>query len=135
VERTTQNVGSGLLAQPDQKPNVMDRDQPEPEDVFHHEEVSQIAPRVRRTGLTIAAGVERRRRFLERCPPHIEPAGGKPRGTVAAVPGCGHAVEHVDPSRDPLQQIGGKANAHKITGSIHRQRRRQQLDDTMHDRF
>src|SRR5689334_3552577 len=50
VERAVQNVSPRLLAEPDQEADVVDRDEPEPQHLFDHEEVAEIAPRVRGAG-------------------------------------------------------------------------------------
>ena len=65
-------MGPGLFAEPDQEPNVVNRDQSQPQDVFDHEEVAQIAPGVRGTGFTVAPGIERLHRPFERGAFHVD---------------------------------------------------------------
>src|SRR5690349_13666125 len=79
VERSVEDVRPRLLAEPDQEADVVNRDEPEPEHLADHEQVAKIAPRIRRAGLTVALGVERLGRALERGAPHVDPAGRQPR--------------------------------------------------------
>ena len=54
---------------------------------------------------------------------------------MPAVPRGGDAVEQVHAARDPLEQIGGKADSHKITGDLARQARLERLQHAMHHRL
>src|SRR3954447_23846668 len=144
LEGAVQDVSPGLLAQPDQEPDVMNRDQPQSQHVFDHEEVPEIASRIRGAGLTVTGGIERLGRAFQPRPPHINSAvrqpggraparGGGPRGR--AVAGGSNAVEEIDSPRNSLQQIGRKANSHKITGDLYGQCRLQEFENVMHHRL
>src|SRR5262249_41403308 len=116
LECPVHDVRARLLAEPDEKADVVQRDQPQAEHVLDHEQMPEVAARIRGARLAVALGVERLDRAFESGPPHVDPAGGQPSGPVAAVPGSGDAVEQVNATRDALQQIGGEADTHKITG-------------------
>ena len=60
VERAGQDMAPGLLAQPDQEADVVQRDQPEPQHVLDHEQMAQVAARVGAAGLAVAFRIERR---------------------------------------------------------------------------
>src|SRR5712672_404269 len=61
------NGGSHLRREADQIANVVQRQQPQSEELARHEQMAQIAPRIRRTRLTVAARVQR---------PVVGPVGG-----------------------------------------------------------
>ena len=54
---------------------------------------------------------------------------------MPAVPRRGDAVEQVHAARDPLEQIGGKADTHKITGRLAGQGGLEQLQHAVHHRL
>src|SRR5690349_16878598 len=128
-------MAPGLLSQTYQEADVVDRDQPQAQDVFDYEQVPQISAGIRGTGLAVAGRVEGRSRVSERGASHIEPAARKPCRSMPAVPGGCHAVKEIDSSSDSFQQIRGKTDPHKITGNIGRQCGVQSLEDAMHYRF
>ena len=113
----------------------MDRDQPQPEHVLHHEEVPEIAAGIGGAGLAVALRVERLGRPLERGAADVDPAGRQPRGAVPAVPRGGDAVEQVHAARDSLEQIRRKSDSHKITGDLARQAGLEQLEHAVHHRL
>src|SRR5258705_5161274 len=49
------NDGSHLRREADQIANILQRQQPQPEQLAPDEQVAQVAPRIRRTRLTVAA--------------------------------------------------------------------------------
>ena len=51
----------------------------------------------------------------------VETTGGGQRGAGARRARRQHAVEHVDPARDHLEDPGGVADAHEVAGLRHRQ--------------
>src|SRR5882724_5000862 len=51
------NGGSHLRREADQIANVVQRQQPQSEELARHEQMAQIAARIRRTGLAVAARV------------------------------------------------------------------------------
>jgi hypothetical protein len=54
---------------------------------------------------------------------------------MAAVTRGRDAIEEIDSPRNPLQQVGGKADPHKITGDLPGQPGLQQFQDSMHHRL
>src|SRR6185295_66145 len=48
-----------LLGEPDQVSDVVQRQQPQSQQLVRHEQVAQVTPRVRGTGLAVAGRVER----------------------------------------------------------------------------
>ena len=54
---------------------------------------------------------------------------------MAAVPGGGNAVEHINAPSDSLDQIFRKSNPHKITRAVPGQAGAQFLQYPMHDRL
>src|SRR6476661_2175929 len=102
IEGAVEDAGPGLLAEPHQKPHVVDRDQAQPEHVLDHEQMPEVTPRDRGTGLAVALRIERLGGPLERGAPYVDSAGGQPRRTVPPVPGGGDAVEEIYSARDPL---------------------------------
>src|SRR4051794_11171827 len=95
----------------------------------------EVAPRDGGAGLAVALRIERLAGSLELSTAYVDPARRQPRGAVPAVPRRRDTVEEVHPARDPLEQIGGKADSHKITGDFSRQPRLEQLQDAMHHRL
>src|SRR3954470_1072909 len=87
LEGAVQDVSPGLFTQPDQELDVMNRDQPQSQHVFDHEQVPEIASRIRRAGLTVTGGIERLSRAFQPRPPHINSAVRQPGGPVPAVAG------------------------------------------------
>src|ERR1700675_1332477 len=85
IEGAVQDMRPGLFTQAYQEPDVVDRDQAQPEHVFDHEQVPEITPRIRGAGLTIAGGIERLGRTLQPCASHIDPAIRQPGRSVPAV--------------------------------------------------
>src|SRR4051794_41723580 len=95
----------------------------------------EVAPRNRGAGLAVALRIERLGRSLELGAAHVNPTSRQPSGAVPAVPRRRDTVEEVHPARDPLEQIGGKADSPKITGGFSRQPPLEQLQDAMHHRL
>src|SRR5688572_20572203 len=75
LERAVQDVGPGLLAEPHQKSDVVDRNQAQPQHVLDDEQVPEIASGIRGARLAITGGIERLGRPFERGAPHVDPAG------------------------------------------------------------
>src|SRR5918997_4317196 len=73
-ERAIEDMGACLLTKPHKKTDVVDGDESQTEDVVHHEQVPQIPSRVSRACLTIAGGVERLDRTLERGTFYVHPS-------------------------------------------------------------
>ena len=83
-------MNAGLFTQPDQEPDVVNRDQSQSKHVFNHEQVSEIPSRIRGAGLAVTGGIERGGGILECRTPDIEPACWKPGGSMASIAGGGH---------------------------------------------
>src|SRR5436309_1589357 len=113
LERAIQDVDSSLLAQPYQKPHVVNGHQPQPQDILDHEQVPQIPAGNGGAGLAIALQIQRFRGTLERSSLDVEPAAGQPGGAVTPTPSGGLAIEEIHSAGDPLQQVPRKSDTHK----------------------
>src|SRR3954468_13217852 len=76
IEGAVQDVSPGLFTQPDQESDVVNRDQPQSEHVFNHEQVPEVTSRIRSAGLAITGGVERLGRAFQPRPPHVDATVG-----------------------------------------------------------
>src|SRR5467141_72595 len=107
------NGGSRLRREADQIANIVQRQQPQSEQLARDEQMTQVSPRIRRARLAVAARVQR---------PVVGPVGGianvhgafwRVRRAVAAAAGGGDTVEQVHAPLYRGDQIRRKPDTHK----------------------
>ena len=135
LEGPINNSCACLFTETNEKSHVVERDEPQTEHVLDHEQVTQVAPRIRGTRLAVALGIERLDRPFESRAPHIDSARRQPSGAVTTIPRGSHAVEQVDAAGDALQQIRGESDTHKITGHFRGKDGTEILQHAVHDLF
>src|SRR5579859_8285656 len=95
----------------------------------------QVAARIRRARLTIAARIERPVVRAVRRVPNVERAVRRERRAVAPATRRGDAVEQIDAALDRRHEIFWKPDAHKITGKRVGEPRLQDVERGVHLRF
>jgi hypothetical protein len=128
-------VTAGLLTEPHQESDVVDRDQAETEHVLYHKQMPQISSCVGRTSFAVAGRIERLGGTFERRAPHVDAPAGQPGGAVTPVARGRDAIEQIDAPRDPFEQVGRKTDSHKITGDLPRQPGPEKLQNAVHYRL
>lgn len=82
------------------------------------EQMMDISLGVYTVDITVAVGVER----LETVGPfgvaHIDDASAAEQHSAAPVAGWHNAVEHIDPTGNSFENVGGCAYAHEVTGTV-----------------
>ena len=103
-----------------------------PEDLARDEQMTQIRPRILCVHESFSRGIHRR----EVHPPflvlEVDDALRGEQHAVAPVACRHHAVEHVDPPFDALQDVGRRAHPHQVTRTVFRQDGVDQLDHLIH---
>ena len=106
------------------EPQIMQGEQTEPEDLLLVQEMPDVRTAESRAGRAFASGLERSRIAGEAGVPEVEPAGCRQRRAGARRAGREHAVEHVDPARDHLEDPLGVAEPHEVARRGDREERR-----------
>src|SRR5262249_37863632 len=111
---------------------VVEREQPQAEDLLLRDEVADVSPREALARGTVAARLQRLGIAGEAGVAQVEPPLPRQRRARPAVARRKNAVEHVDPALDDVEDAERIADAHEVARSLGGQKRRGGSDGFQH---